>query len=53
MLWSKNMWKGYDNHIIWKAPLWILVVAIVLAAWMILAKKIGDWIAYAFRGMFL
>lgn len=53
MLWSKNMWKGYDNHFIWEKAVKLLAAAIVLTAWMLLAWKIGEWICCAFRGMFL
>jgi hypothetical protein len=47
------MWKGYEVHPIWEKGVKLLAGAIILAAWSLLAWRIGEWIAHAFKGMFL
>lgn len=53
MLWGKNMWKAYDGKFIWEKALTILAGAIILGAWILLISWVSEWVAHAFRGMFL
>lgn len=47
------MWKGYREHLLWVGAAKILAAATILAIWIALAWKISEWIATAFKGMFL